>query len=131
MSEANEPKKRGGAFWAGWGLSALPALLAAFSGAMKIAHVPPVIEGFRHFGYPESALTVIGLLEISVSILALVPRTAVLGSILFTAYFGGAVATHVRIGEVFWIAPVLLCVSLWLGLWLREPRLRALAPLRG
>ena len=130
MSKADETTKRGGAFWTGWALSVLPALLAALSGAMKIAHTSQVLEGFQHFGYPESTLTVIGLLEVSVAILALVPQTAVLGSILFTAYFGGAVATHVRIGEVMWIGPVLLCVFLWLGLWLREPRLRALAPLR-
>jgi hypothetical protein len=121
--------KRGAAFWGGWVLSALPALLAAFSGVMKIAHTPQVLEGFQHFGFPESTLTVIGVLEISVSVLALIPRTSVLGATLFTAYFGGAVATHVRIGELVWIGPVLLCVFMWLGLWLREPRLRALTPL--
>ncbi len=130
MADMAETKKRGAAFWIGWVLSVLPALLAAFSGAMKLAHTPQVLEGFKHFGYPDSLLTVIGSLEVLVSILALVPQTAVLGSVLFTAYFGGAVATHVRIGESMWIGPVLLCVFMWLGLWLREPRLRALAPLR-
>jgi hypothetical protein len=128
MSEA-ATTKRGAAFWGGWVLSGLPALLAAFSGVMKIAHTPQVLEGFKHFGFPESTLTVIGVLEISVSVLALIPRTSILGAMLFTAYFGGAVATHVRIGEPMWIGPVLLCVFMWLGLWLREPRLRALAPL--
>ena len=130
MSEAAQATKRGRAFWLGWGSSALPALVAALSGVMKIAHTHQVLEGFQHFGYPESTLTVIGVLEVSVAALALIPRTSVFGSILFTAYFGGAVATHVRIGEPMWIGPVLLCVFLWLGLWLREPRLRALVPLR-
>ncbi len=130
MTEAIETTKRGRSFWIGWGLSVLPALLTALTGAMKIAHTPQVLEGFKHFGYPDSTLSAIGLLEVSVAILAIVPRTAVLGSVLFTAYFGGAVATHVRIGEIMWIGPVLLCVFMWLGLWLREPRLRALAPLR-
>jgi hypothetical protein len=130
MTETAGTTKRGGSFWMGWVLTALPALLAAFSGAMKLSHSAQVLDGFKHFGYPESTLTVIGLLEVSVAILAVIPQTAVLGAILFTAYFGGAVATHVRIGEVMWLGPVTLCVSLWLGLWLREPRLRALAPLR-
>jgi hypothetical protein len=130
MADTTGTTKRGAAYWGGWALSVIPALLAALSGAMKIAHTSQVLEGFQHFGFPESTLTVIGLLEVVVALLALVPQTAVLGSILFTAYFGGAVATHVRIGEPMWIAPVLLCVLLWLGLWLREPRLRALAPLR-
>jgi DoxX-like protein len=130
MAETVETKKRGASFWIGWVLSVLPALLAAFSGAMKLSHAPQVLEGFKHFGYPESTLTAIGLLEVLVAILVLVPRTAVLGAILFTGYFGGAVATHVRIGEPMWIGPVILGVLVWLGLWLREPRLRALAPLR-
>jgi hypothetical protein len=124
-----ETTKRGAAFWTGWVLTVLPALLAGFSGAMKLSHTDPVLQGFQHFGYPESLLTVIGLLEVSGAILAVIPQTAVLGAILFTAYFGGAVATHVRIGEVMWFGPVLLCIFLWLGLWLREPRFRALAPL--
>jgi hypothetical protein len=130
MADAIETKKRGAAFWIGWVLTALPALLAGASGAAKIAHVPAVIEGFKHFGYPESALTTIGILEVAVSVLVLIPRTAVIGAILFTAYWGGAVATHVRIGEAQWVGPVLFGVLAWLGLWLRDPRLRALAPLR-
>jgi hypothetical protein len=130
MADTAETPKRGAAFWIGWVLSVLPVLLAAFSGVMKLSHTAQVLEGFKHFGYPESTLTAIGLLEVSVAILVLIPQTAVLGAILFTAYFGGAVATHVRIGEPMWIGPVLLCVFVWLGLWLREPRLRALAPLR-
>ncbi len=91
--------KRGAAFWVGWVLTVLPCLATGFSGVMKIAHVPAVLEGFQHFGYPESTLTVIGSLEVIVTLLVLIPRTAVLGSILFAAYLGGAVATHgVRIG---------------------------------
>ena len=111
-------------------LTALPAALALMSGSMKVAHTAQTLEGFSHFGFPESVLTTIGVLEILVALLTLVPRTAFIGAILFTAYFGGAVATHVRIGEPMWMGPVVICVVMWLGLWLREPRLRALAPLR-
>jgi hypothetical protein len=130
MPDTVETPKRGAPFWAGWVLTLLPALLAALSGVMKISHTAQVLEGFQHFGYPESALTPIGGLEVLVAVLAVVPRTTVLGALLFTAYFGGAVATHVRIGEPMWIGPVLLCVVLWAGLWLREPRLRTLLPMR-
>jgi hypothetical protein len=122
--------QRGAAFWAGWVLTVLPCLATGFSGVMKIAHVPAVLEGFQHFGYPESTLTTIGCLEVIVTVLVLIPRTAVLGSILFAAYLGGAVATHVRIGESMWVGPVILAVLAWVGLWLRDPRLHALAPLR-
>jgi hypothetical protein len=71
----------------------------------------------------------LGILEVSCVIIFLIPRTAVLGAILIAAYMGGATATHVRVGDPFY-ATVLVGVFVWLGLWLREPRLRALLPLR-
>jgi hypothetical protein len=58
-----------------------------------------------------------------------VPRTATIGAILLTAYLGGAVATHVRVGDPFAI-PVVLGVMVWLGLWLRDESLRRITPLR-
>jgi hypothetical protein len=58
----------------------------------------------------------------------LIPRTAVLGAVLLTGYLGGAIATHARLGEPF-VAPIILGVVVWAGLWLRDPRLRALLPL--
>jgi hypothetical protein len=62
-------------------------------------------------------------------ILYAIPQTAVLGAILLTGYLGGAVSTHVRAGEPFFF-PVIVGVLVWLGLVLRDPRLRSLAPLR-
>ncbi len=127
-NEANEiPSKA--ALWGGRVASALPALAMAMSGAMKVSHGAPVVEGFAKFGYPAGALTPIGIVELACVVLYLIPRTAVLGAILIAAYLGGAVATHVRAGEPF-ILPVLLGVLAWVGLWLRDPRVRALAPLR-
>lgn len=70
----------------------------------------------------------LGILEIAVTLIYLYPRTAVLGAILVTGYLGGAVATHVRIGDAFWM-PVLLGVLVWGGLFLRDLRLRALLPI--
>ena len=71
----------------------------------------------------------LGILEVACTVIYLIPRTAVLGAILLTGYLGGATATHVRIGEP-WFMPVLLGVVVWLGIYLRDPRLRALIPLR-
>src|SRR5947207_185466 len=115
--------------WAGRIVSALPVLLLLFSGVMKLVKPAPVAEGFVHLGYPESLALGIGLLELVCTALYLIPRTSVLGAILLTGYLGGATATHVRVGEAF-VAPVVVGVMLWLGLYLRDARLRALLPLR-
>lgn len=114
--------------WAGYVMSALPVLMLLFSAAMKFARPAPVVEGFAHLGYPESLALPLGLIELTCTILYVFPRTAVLGAILLTGYLGGAVATHVRIGEPF-IMPAVLGVLVWGGLFLRDPRIRALIPL--
>ena len=122
------PTKR--ALWAGRVLSALPVLLLLFSASMKLARPPMVMEQFvGKFGYPESTLTAIAVLEISCAALYTIPQTAVLGAVLVTGYLGGAVATHVRVGDVF-VPPLALGLFVWAGIYLREGRLRALLPLR-
>jgi hypothetical protein len=129
MSEADD-KPGKGRLWAGRLVSALPVLGLLVSASMKLSHAAPAVEGFvSKFGYPESAITPIGAIELLCAILYAVPQTSVLGAILITGYLGGATATHVRVGDPF-IAPVILGVIAWLGLWLRDGRLAALAPLR-
>jgi len=129
VSKASFPPKSG-ALWAGRIAGALPALGMILSGAMKLSHNPKVVDIFVHkFGYPEDSLLGIGILELTCVLVYLVPRTTFLGSVLMTAYLGGAVATHVRVSDAF-VIPVVLGVLVWVGLYLREPRLRALAPLR-
>jgi hypothetical protein len=113
--------------WAGRIISALPALMLLVSGVMKLVKPAPVVEGMTRLGYPEHLALGIGILELACTVLYLVPRTAVLGAILLTGYLGGATATHVRIGDPF-IAPVVLGALVWLGLYLRDERLRALLP---
>jgi DoxX-like family len=78
----------------------------------------------------ESLIFKIGILEIACTFAYLIPRTAILGAILMTAYLGGATATNVRVGDPSSIMTVLLGVLVWVGLYLREQRLRALVPLR-
>jgi hypothetical protein len=100
------------------------------SASMKFMNNPELVKQFvEHFGYPEGALLRIGVLELACVALYAIPQTSVLGAVLLTGYLGGAVATHVRVGDPFMI-PVALGVLLWAGLYLRDVRLRALLPLR-
>ncbi|MEO8799665.1 MAG: DoxX family protein [Polyangiaceae bacterium] len=120
-----------GALWTGRALSGLASLALLMDWAMKVAHHPEAVKGTIACGYPESAVLTIGLLGMSCWILYVVPRTAVLGAILWTGYLGGAVATHVRLGNPLFshiLSPVYVAIFLWGGLWLRERRLRALVP---
>ncbi len=116
--------------WAGRIVSAVPVLMMAMSASMKLLRTPQVLEGWGKSGYPEGSLLAIGLVELCCAVLYAVPRTAVLGAILVTGYLGGATATHVRAGEAAFVAPVVLGILAWGGLFLRDPRLRALLPLR-
>ena len=117
--------------WVGWILGAVPVLMMAMSGFMKLMRNPQVLEAWGpKFGYPEGALIAIGVTELACAVLYAIPRTAVLGAILVTGYLGGATATHVRIGEPVFVTPVILGILAWGGLFLRDPRLRALLPLR-
>jgi hypothetical protein len=125
---ASVPKKT---LWAGRIVSALPALMLLFSGVLKLAKAPVVAE-FARLGYPESVILGIGILELACMVVYIIPRTSVLGAILLTGYLGGAVATHVRVGDPLFnvIIPAVLGALAWGGLYLRDVRLRALLPLR-
>lgn len=115
--------------WTGWVITVLPVLGLVMSAAMKFMKPPEVLKGMETAGWPVHLLFGLGVLEVTCTILYLIPQTAVLGAILLTGYLGGAVATHVRIGEGF-AAPVIMGVLVWLGLFLRDARLRSLIPLR-
>jgi hypothetical protein len=114
-------------------VSALPVLFLLFDGVIKLMRVPPVVEAFARLGYPDSLATGIGLLELVCLALYVVPRTAVLGAILLTGLLGGAVATHLRVGDPLFshvLFPIHVGALLWAGLYLREDRLRELIPWR-
>jgi hypothetical protein len=115
--------------WAGYIISVLPALMLVFSAVMKLMKPKEVVEGFTHLGWPDRLALPLGILELTCVVIYLIPRTAVLGAILLTGYLGGAIATHVRIDEGF-IGQTVFGVLVWLGLYLRDARLRALIPLR-
>jgi hypothetical protein len=100
------------------------------SGTMKLMKPPEVMEGFEHLGWPPHYALSLAILELSCVAIYLISRTSVLGAILITGYLGGAIATHIRIGEMMIATQFGLGVLVWLGLYLREPRLRALVPIR-
>src|ERR1700722_3143212 len=115
--------------WAGRIISALPVLMLLMSGVMKLVKPDFVVQGMKDLGWDESSALGLGVLEIACTVVYAIPRTSVLGAILLTGYLGGAVATHVRIGDQF-AGPIILGVLVWGGLYLRDARLRELLTLR-
>jgi hypothetical protein len=111
--------------WVGRALSILVSLLFAFSALMKLMRHPAVIQGMDHLGLPRSIMAPLGVIELLCVIIYLVPRTAILGAILFTGYIGGTIVTHWRVGEPVYVN-IACGIVVWLGLYLRRPRLREL-----
>ena len=109
----------------GWILSAIPALMLLSGTFFALSGAKMVADGMIHNGYPLSLIKPMGLIEFGCIVLFLIPRTAFYGAILLTAYMGGAVATHLRIGEPQWIVPVIFGVVVWIALTLRDSRLRS------
>src|SRR5262245_29311313 len=113
-----------------WGVA---VAFLAFDTAGKLLVLPPVVEGTARLGYSERSVLVIGVIELFCLTLYVIPRTAVLGALLLTGYLGGAVATHLRIGDPLLshiLFPTYVAVLLWGALFLRDPRLRQLVPVR-
>ncbi len=122
-----------GTLWAGRVVSAIPVLMLIFASATpKFLKPADVLEQFARLGYSENVILGIGILELACTIVYIIPRVSVLGAILLTGYLGGAVATHVRVGDPLFnvITPAVLGALIWGGLYLRDVRLRALLPLR-
>ncbi|MFN0107091.1 MAG: DoxX family protein [Bryobacteraceae bacterium] len=113
--------------WISRFLSGAPSLLFLFSAIMKFVQPPGLAQGFEHMQLNLSLAIPLGVLELTCLAIYLIPRTAVLGAILLTGYLGGAILTHLRVGDQF-ITHILLGASLWGGLYLRDPRLQALIP---
>jgi|SRR5688572_20292685 len=119
--------------WLGRVLSALAILFLLFDVVVKVLTLPVAVEGTTQLGYQASSVFVIGIIELVCLALYVIPQTSVFGAILFTGYFGGAIATHLRIGSPLFthiLFPIYVAVLLWGGLYAREPRLRALLPVR-
>ena len=105
------------------------ALLLATTASIKMAHLPKMVDGLTHAGIPPAAITPIAIVEITCLLLYLIPRTMVLGAILLTGYFGGAIVVHIIGGERV-LPLILLGVWTWGGIYFRVPSLQQLLPLR-
>jgi hypothetical protein len=119
--------------WTGRVLSTLAILFLAFDSTLKLLRLPMVAEASAKLGYQAHTIFPIGVVLLVCVILYAIPQTSVLGAILLTGYLGGAVATHTRVGDPLFshiLFPTYVGAVLWLGLYLREPRLRALVPFR-
>ena len=113
-------------------LSGLAVAFLIFDSVGKLLRVQPVVEGTASLGYPVSVIFPLGVTLLTCVLVYLVPRTAVLGALLLTGYLGGAVATHVRVGNPVFshvMFPTYVAALLWGGLLLRDHRLRAFLPL--
>jgi hypothetical protein len=116
--------------WSGRGISGLIVAFLMFDALIKVLKLAPAVEGTIRLGYPVHVIVPIGLALLVSTVLYAIPRTAILGAILLTGYLGGATATQVRVEDPWLVLPVVLGVLLWAGLCLRDPRLRALIPVR-
>ncbi len=118
---------------AGLAITALPVLFLIFDISIKFSGIQPVADSMHRLGIPLHLTAAVGMLELACLVLFLVPRTTVLGLLLLTGFLGGAVAIHVRVGDPLFthvLFPGYVAALAWLGLYLREPRLRSLLPLR-
>ncbi|WP_437226458.1 DoxX family protein [Planctomicrobium sp. SH661] len=130
-SESVLKPKRGPLFWIGWIITILPVLALAMSAFMKVKkpHPEEMLKGMEHLGWSLSLMPGFAVVEAVCTLLYLIPQTAVLGAILLTGYLGGAIATHVRVGDDF-SPPVIMGILIWVGLFCRDSRVRALIPWR-
>lgn len=122
-----------GSLWTGRILSGLMSLFLLADGVAKLFKPAPVVEGTVKLGYPESVIVGLGIVLVASTVLYMIPRTSVLGAILLTGYLGGAVATHLRVGDpllTHTLFPVFFGMLIWGGLYLRNRRVRALFPLK-
>jgi hypothetical protein len=130
QSTANATAISKPALWAGRIISGLIVLFMLFDAITKLMKVSQVLEATVRLGVPVSALSVIGVILLICTIIYAIPRTSILGAVLLTGYLGGAVATQLRAGGPAFetVFPVLFGALVWLGVYLRDLRLRALVP---
>jgi hypothetical protein len=121
------------AHWTGLVMSGLVIAFLLFDAAIKLVPMGVVTETMTALGYPAGLERGLGILTLVCALLYAVPRTAVLGAILLTGLFGGAMATHLRVGSPLFshlLFGLYLGLLVWGGLYLRDARLRALIPFR-
>jgi len=117
--------------WTGRVISALPVLLLIMSASGKFGMSEENAANTVKMGWDPKIMPVLGIVELLSVVMYVIPQTAVLGAIMLTGYLGGAVAVHVRMADYSHAPiPIVAGVLVWLGLYLRDHRVRSLAPLR-
>lgn len=132
MTDFNQPISSK-ALWTGRIMSGLVIVFLLFDGAIKLVPLDIVITTSEQLGIPGHLARTLGVLTLACTVLYAIPATSVLGAVLMTGYLGGAIYVHLRAGSPLFshlFFGVYLALLMWGGLWLREPRLRALFPLR-
>jgi DoxX-like family len=125
------PWWRGWMVWAGRIISVLPVLIILTSSRWKLTENPWYVQEWGRIGWRTPDLPFIASLQLGAILLYVIPQTSVLGAVLLTGYLGGAIATYVRIGELYPpLVPLTTALLAWLGIYLRDERLRALLPFR-
>ena len=119
-----------GMVWTGRVISGLVVALMLFGVVYGFVKPEESRAGFQQMGYPVSLATPVTIAMLVSVLLYAIPRTCVFGAILLSGYMGGAVATHLRLGQPQYVVPFVVAALAWLGIWLREARLRAVLPLR-
>ena len=120
--------------WAGRVFSAIAILFLLFDSVAKLMKIAPVKQACLELGYPESLIVPIGALLLICTVVYLIPRTSIFGAVLLTGYLGGAVASQVRVGNPLFsqtLFPIYVGALIWVGLYLRDARLRVFSPLEG
>ena len=119
--------------WPGRVITAIPVLFLAFDVAIKCANPPAVTEASVRLGLPPELAIVLGVILAACLALYVIPRVAPLGAVLLTGYLGGAVLTHLRVGDPLishTLFPIYVGALLWAGLYLRDDRVRRLLAAR-
>ena len=127
--ESTAPTRRA---WPGWTISGVIVAFLAFDIVTKFLRPPQVMEAFARTGWPTELSIPIGAILLVCTVLYMIPRVSVLGAAFLTAYLGGAVAANLRLEEPLFthtLFPVYFGLLVWIGLWLREPKLRGIFPL--
>lgn len=135
MNAVDVPTREAGGrrwlLWTGRAVSLWPVFVVLLSATWKLTHNPAYVAEFARIGWRQSDLPLLAGLQLGCIVLYLIPQTAILGAVLLTGYLGGAIASYVRIGDPFpLLVPLSTAMMAWLGIWLREERLRKLLPFR-
>jgi hypothetical protein len=123
------PRPGRSARWVGYFMSGFITLFLLWDAAMKVSQHPMAVEGSAELGWSAGTVFALGVLQLVLLVLYLVPRTSVIGAVLWVGYLGGAIATHLRLGHPLLshtLFPIYVAMFLWGGLWLRDLRVRAL-----